>query len=311
MSAIIRFRRLVLPASIAMTAVMLGMVALSLVIARSDAWDKAEQQSENIRRAISEDVRSQIRLYGRMLDIAQGFLGGAHFDGLPEDLTSGMLARMARDFEAAGVIIVLDANGFSVADSSRRSKRTDNYADRSYFSIHRDDADAGLYIGPPYKSRLRNGDPSFALSRRITNSRGQFAGVVVAAIRLEHFRDLFSRIDLGPKSTISLVDGNGIVMMRQPASDALGDVGRDVSASPQFRLTKEHLEGSVITKTTIDGIERLISFGRVYEYPLLVNVSISTKEILAEWWLQTSLIGMISLAVCTAIVFQAVFCKER
>lgn len=301
----VRTRKTLLPASIALTAAMLVIVGSTLMIARSQAWDRAEQQAENVRRAVAEDVRSQIALYGRMLDIAQGFLGGPKFDGLPEDLTSGMLARMAHDFEAAGVIIVLDADGFSVADSSRRSKRTDNFADRPYFAVHRDRPDVGLYIGPPYKSRLRNGDPSFALSRRITDAQGKFAGVVVAAIRLQHFRDLFTSIELGPKSTISLVNGDGIVMMRQPSSDGHGDVGRDVSASPNFRALKVQHEGFLVAKTSIDGVQRLISFGLVTGYPLLVNVSVATEEILADWWRQALLIGGISFAVCCALVLLA------
>jgi diguanylate cyclase (GGDEF)-like protein len=311
LSRLIGARRVLLLASIAMTAVMLLVVAATLVIARSQAWEQAEQQAENVRRAVSEDVRSQITLYGRMLDIAQGFLGGPHFAGLPEDLTSGMLARMARDFEAAGVIIVLDANGFSVADSAGRSKRTDNFADRPYFAVHRDQADSGLFIGSPYKSRLRNGDPSFALSRRITNSQGQFAGVVVAAIRLEHFRTLFSSIDLGPKSTISLVNGDGIVMMRQPSSDSHGDVGRDVRASVTFREVMSRRSGSLVATTSIDGVERLISFGEVTGYPLLVNVSVATEEILAHWWRQALLIGGISFAVGFALVLLALLLQRK
>jgi diguanylate cyclase (GGDEF)-like protein len=298
-------RKALLPASLAMTAVMLVMVALSLMMARSHAWEQAQQQAENVRRAVSEDVRSQVMLYGRMLDIAQGFLGGPRFAGLPEHLTSGMLARMARDFEAAGVIIVLDAEGFSVADSSGRSKRTDNFADRPYFAIHRDQADNGLYVGPPYKSRLRDGDPSFALSRRISDPQGEFAGVVVAAIRLAHFQDLFSSIELGPKSTISLINEAGVVMMRQPSSDGHGDVGRDISASANFHEFTSRRSGTLVGTTPIDGVERLISFGEVTGYPLRVTVTFATEEILAGWWRQVLLIGGISLAVGFALVLLA------
>jgi diguanylate cyclase (GGDEF)-like protein len=304
-------RKALLPMSIAMIAVMLVVVAATLMIARSQAWEQAEQQAENVRRAVVEDVRSQLTLYGRMLDIAQGLLGGPQFAGLPQDLTSGLLARMVHDFEAAGVVIVLDPAGFSVADSSGRSKRTDNFADRDYFSVHRDQADKGLYLGPPYKSRLRSGDPSFALSRRITGAQGEFRGVVVAAIRLEHFRSLFSSIDLGPKSTISLVSNDGVVMMRQPSSDAQGDVGRDISASANFREIKGRRSGTLVATTSIDGVERLISFGEVTGYPLLVNVSVATEEILADWWREAVLIGGISLAVSCALVFLALLLQGK
>jgi diguanylate cyclase (GGDEF)-like protein len=304
-------RKALLPASIAMTAAILVVVATTLVMARSEAWEQAGQQSENIRRAVAEDVRSQITLYSRMLDIAQGFLGGPQFAGLPADLTSGMLSRMARDFETAGVIIVLDANGFSVADSANRSKRTDNFADRPYFAVQRDQADVGLFVGAPYQSRLRAGDPSFALSRRITDDQGQFAGVVVAAIRLEHFRTLFSSIVLGPKSTISLVNNDGVVMMRQPSSDAHGDVGRDISASANFREIKGRSSGSLVATTSIDGVERLITFGEVTGYPLLVSVAVATEEILADWWLQVLLIGGFSSAAGVVLILLAFLLQEK
>lgn len=297
-----RGRKLVLSGAMAFAGTMLVVVGFMLIEARKEAWERAEEQSTNVKAAILGDVRSQLSLYGTLLDVAAGLLGVTDLSRPSQDAVLGMLRRMAVDPEVAGVIIVLDKDGYSVVDSGGASARTDRFSDRPYFKVHRDRADVGLYVGQPYRSRLRNDDPSVALSRRVSDGKGDFAGVVVAAIRLEHIGRMFSRIDLGEDGALSLVNDEGIVLTRYPSADGRGDVGRDVSASPTFRRTSTEESGSLVAPGSLDGVERLVSFGRVTGFPLRVNVSVSTRKILAGWRRQAIAIGSISVAVSGAVV---------
>ncbi len=130
--------------------------------------------------------------------------------------------------------------------------------------------------------------------------------------RFDRTQPFLSRqISLGAQSTISLVSSDGIILMRQPSSDGFGDVGRDVSLSPNYIALKDQREGTLLATTSIDNVERLISFGQVPGHPLRVNVSLATADILADWRREALRIGGISLCVGLAIAFLALTLQRK
>jgi diguanylate cyclase (GGDEF)-like protein len=297
--------------SFAIAITILAVIAQMLVDGRKQAWEGATQETENVRRAIEGDVSSRLTLYGSLLDSAAAVLGGANSIAMSPDEIARLVESMVRDYEVAGNIVILDENGYSRADAARRSKSSDNFADRSYFSVHKNRSDVGLFISPPFQSRIRGGEWSIGLSRRINDSRGEFAGVAVAALRLDHFRSLFSRIKLGTGGTLALIGGDGIVVMRQPSADGFGDVGRDVSAGAAFKQISTGEDRSFIVTSSLDGVERLVSSGPVTGFSLYVTVAASTQTVLQDWWHQTLVIGGLTLPMCSAIVLLAMLLQRR
>ncbi|WZB75126.1 hypothetical protein WJ972_35190 [Achromobacter insuavis] len=79
-----------------------------------------------------------------------------------------------------------------------------NFADRDFFQVHRERADAGMYISRPYQSRLRGGDESIGISRRLSHPDGSFAGVVSGSLRLAYFRERFAGLSIGPRDAITI-----------------------------------------------------------------------------------------------------------
>lgn len=304
-------RRWTLKGSVLLGLMMMLLMSTMLTVARNQAWDSAERHSANVRQSVIGEIKGQLELYSTLIDIAAGLLSGPDASRLSQNAASLTLGRMVRDIEVAGIIIVLDRDGYSVLDSTGKINQRERYSDRPYFTVHRDRTDVGLFLSQPYRSRLRNDDPTVALSRRISDANGNFAGVVVAAIRLDYIRKLFSRIDLGVDGALSLVNGEGVVLMRHPSSDGRGDVGRDVSRSANFRRAGIEASGSRVGVAAIDGIERLMSFGRVEGFPLIAFVSTSTREILSGWWRQVIVIGGLCLTVCGALVVLALGLRRK
>ena len=300
-----------LAASLALAAVMLLLVGAMLWTARTQTWTSAERNSNNIRQSIIGEIQSQLDLYSTMLDVAAGLLSGPESARLSQDTILQTLKRMDRSFDVAGLIVVINKEGHAVLASSGLVDQSYNLADRPYFQVHRDRADVGLYLSQPFRSRLRNDEPTIAISRRISDANGAFAGVVVAAIKLKHFQTLFSRIHLGASSALSLVNAEGVVLMRDPSTDGKGDIGHDVSRGVNFGVAKTSTSGSHVADAAIDGVERLISFGWVEGYPLLVNVSVSTTQILAGWWHQAIVVCGSSLVVCGAVVALALGLRRK
>lgn len=71
-----------------------------------------------------------------------------------------------------GGIYVLDAKGNITVDGAGDVLRAANYSTHAFFTVQRDNPDAGLFLSDPYHSHLRNGSPSVALSKRITRPDG-------------------------------------------------------------------------------------------------------------------------------------------
>ncbi|RBJ72162.1 diguanylate cyclase, partial [Pseudomonas sp. MWU12-2534b] len=126
-----------------------------------------------------------------------------------------------------GSILVLDADGNIILDSANGVPGHGNFADRKYFMVHRDNPNVGLYISDPFASRLRGGTLSIALTRRISNPDGSFAGIALLAVNLEYFHQLFAGLSLGQHGSVSLIGRDGIMVMRQPYNVSI--VGRDIS----------------------------------------------------------------------------------
>lgn len=304
-------RRRTFTASLVIVSVMLFLVGAMLVSIKDQTWANAERNADNIKQGLIGEIQSQLDLYSTMLDVASVFLSGPESARPPQETILSTLKHMDRSSDVAGIIIVINKDGHAVLSSNGLIDQAYSFVDRPYFQAHRDNANAGLVLSQPYLSRLRNDEPTLALSRRISDANGNFAGVVVAAIRLEHFRTVFSRIDLGVSSALSLVNGDGIILIRSPSTDGRGDVGRDISEGKNFRRALSLKSGSTVATATIDGIERLSSFGWVPGYPLLMNVSISTQQIMSAWWRQAAVVGGSSLIVGISVIVLALGLRRK
>src|SRR5436853_447618 len=74
-----------------------------------------------------------------------------------------------------------NAAGDLLAISHDEHLQARNVASRPYFIAQRADANAGLFIAPPFRS-ARTGHWITAASRRLTDADGNFAGVVNATL---------------------------------------------------------------------------------------------------------------------------------
>lgn len=201
---------------------------------------------------------------------------------LPPHLRAQILFDRAATAKYLGSILVLDAAGNVMIDAaSDDAPRRGNFADRDYFTVQRDNPRAGLYISAPFQSRLRNGQPSIALSRRLSHADSSFAGIVLIAINLEYFHDLFTGLSLGHHGAISLIARNGLMIMRQPYDPKV--IGRDISQASTFRQFVVEREGSFSDTSSIDGVRRLYFFRNFPQLPLIIMVAEAEPDIYAAW----------------------------
>lgn len=183
------------------------------------------------------------------------------------------------------VMAVLGPKGEVLASSRRRpGEPAPNYGDRAYFTAHRDSANVGLYVSRPIQANLGNELRVVVLSKRLFNDDGSFGGIVVMALDLAYFRELFEGLALGANGVISLYSDDGVAYMRVPYREDM--IGRDLSGSANFQRIQsalQHEEGSFFARANSDGVERLYTFRRIPDSPLIVFVGYAQEAIFKSW----------------------------
>lgn len=283
--------------------VALGMLALGaamLLDARRDAWRQAEQAAGNLVLALERDITRTIAVYDLSLQGAAEALQQPGIDSVSPEIRHAAVFDRAATADYLGSLLVLDSKGGIVADSTSVLPHMLNFADRDYFRVHRDRADAGLFISMPFLSRLRGGDASMAISRRLAGPDGGFAGVVVGTMRLAYFDDLFARLEIGAGGSITLMRADGRIIARNPPLPS--GAAPDLSKSETAVRFAQGRSGQFTAASSVDGVTRLFSYRGINALPLLVNVAISTDEIYRTWWRKALAIGSALGTLSAAVV---------
>jgi len=293
-------------ASILFGAAVAALMTLSLLENRRSAWEEAARLSENVVRTISNDLEHRIEIYRFVLtDVVEDLNDpGVRRSSAAE---SRMLQRAAAVSDHIGSLLLLDRDGNIEADAGHDPPRVANFGDRDYFTAQRDATTDGLYISRPYRSRLRDGDPSIAFSIRRTLPDGAFAGIAMVALSLGYLADIIGGVDVGAGGVVSITRADGKILSRLPSADGRGDLGLDVSTSPVFRRIVAEGAGSFVGRSQIDGVERLYVFDKLDDAGIYVTVGMAVDTIFADWrsraWMLGGLTGVIGLAGVSAAVF--------
>jgi diguanylate cyclase (GGDEF)-like protein len=281
----------------------LGFCALSgavILDLRRDTWARAEEAARNLNRAVGQDIGRTFETLDLSLQAVVASLrhpGIANLD--PELRHLVLFDNAATSAQHLGSFIVLDATGAIVMDAASVKPRRGNFADRDYFQVHRDRPDLGLYVSLPFFGRLTN-QWLVGISRRLSHPDGSFAGVVLGTLKLDHFRNLFGELALGPGGRITLMRADGIALMRAPDTPEI--VGRDLSGGSAFQAVSRAREGQYRRVSSLDGVSRLFMFSRIGDLPLVLNVGLGVDDIEAGWRWRAAAIGGTTLILTSALL---------
>lgn len=265
--------------------VLLIVIIVAALLSREHAstLQAAKRATTNITQLINADVLRNVELY----DLA--------LQGLIAATTRNDLARVSADIQhlvqfdqsnAApfkGEVLLLDANGAVIADSSTLHPTQRNFANRDYFLAQKNSSQAGLFISRPFRIRCDCDQVwRIAFSRRVSGPNGEFAGVAVATMRLAYFDQLFNRLTIGNGSSVNLLNTRGILLAQQPLLER-DMIDKDLSDRPNFKRMLHEGEGSFRAISAISGTERLYTFSNVGELPLIVVVALASEDVFAPW----------------------------
>ena len=211
-----------------------------------------------------------------------------------------ILHRNASGQAAIHGMTVRDAGGRLVAAGLQaRLLRTD-VSQTDYFTAQRDGPAAGSFIGAPIRS-LTTGAWMIPISRRLNDADGKFAGVLVATLPIDFFSDFFRSLQFGEHGVLTIFRAEGTTLVREP-EDHL--IGVRVPGSPLFtKQLPKSPSGIHRVITVTDRIDRIFSYRKLPNMPLVVTIGIAVDDALADWYKRVRLyiaIWVLCAAVLTA-----------
>ncbi|MBR1175430.1 diguanylate cyclase [Bradyrhizobium sp. KB893862 SZCCT0404] len=251
----------------------------------------ARQTLANLATTIESDISRNIEIYDLSLKaVASNML-------LPELTTVSKPIRHLILFDHAttakhfGAIQVFDAEGRLTIDASTLDPVPENRADEDYFTVHRDNPGAGLFISRPM---LFRGAYSIVLSRRISDTDGGFMGVVTGSIRFSYFHELFERLNLDPEDTITVLRRDRTIMMRRPFD--LDVIGKNLNDRQSWKADNLRIGSSYSGQGPVDPTPRL--YARSGDGgPLFVVAGKPLAAVFELWRKEAYRIGAVVLAL--------------
>ena len=282
-----RLWRLAVVGALLPVLLVLALGAYALQTSRTQYEKRTELLTQNLAAAIDRSVSANIE----KVDLALSSI----VDHLERQLAAGPLdlvaasahirSQAARRAELEG-IRVTDALGVGILGPGLDGSRSISFAERQWFQVQRDRADAGLFMSQPLVSKL-GATWIVSFSRRFRTPQGGFAGVVSAAVPLSYFQRQLRELDVGAHGAVILRDTNlGMITRYPPAQDAAANEPGNTKVSPELRRGIESgaAQGSFHALVTADGIERVGSFRRLGVAPLVVIVGLAAQDYLDDWY---------------------------
>ena len=175
-------------------------------------------------------------------------------------------------------LFLVDSHGQIVHELNHYPVGNYSFADRLYFTTHKDDPDHGLYVSAPVVSRVIQ-SWIIPISRRMQTPDGAFDGIVAAVAEPQMLQDSFKEMNLGEHSVIAIFRDDGALLIRYPENpNAIGRV-----FSSYETLSQRFPYKSFTSDSPIDGIRRVYFAEHVPGAQAFIVVGYSEASAFANW----------------------------
>ncbi len=205
----------------------------------------------------------------------------------------------------ASSLALIDADGKLINSSDDQPDFSVNVADHDYFTALKSDGHLNSFLSQTLRD-VKDGTWKVFLAHRLVGADGEFLGIVVAGINLNHFRNFFTSISLGEHSWISLLRSNGVQLIRYPYDERT--IGRAYPATIEALGTKTAARTRLISHNC--GRARLVGLHRLTHYPLLISIGMDTESVLADWREQAKAL-VIAAAFAAFVIVCVIFLITR
>lgn len=268
-----------------------GLLALALLLPlllaawfawqhRSDVLKDVENNARRSVIALEEHAANVLQTHSLMLQQVARLADGLSPGQIASDQRlQRELVALATDFKQVSALGITDAEGRVLVSNLGPPPPGARSADRDYFLAHKSGTVRGMFFSQAFTGRL-NGVRQFAVSIARMSPKGEFDGVVFAAVPLDYFTTFWRQFIPFDGYLIPLMRDDGTLLVRFPATD---NPERLNPNGPFMTHVRRQPRGVYTAVSQVDGIERLNAYSQIRDYPLYVSYSIETRTALQEW----------------------------
>lgn len=251
---------------------------------------RAAIQTQNLTTTLVQNLSERIRAIDlAMLAAKEEFERQLRHGGIePGELNDFLVRHQGRLPELDGLRITDAKGNIRYGEGVDRFGRI-SLADRDYFVFQQQHADGGRFLGRPVQSRV-TGNWVAALSYRLNDKSGRFAGMVYATVRIDELTKAFSRLDLGRHGSLLLRDADLGLITRYPVIEGPAGMIGNVKTSEEFRklVQSGQTAATYVANRPSNDIVRLYSYQRLPNAPWYVIAGMARTDYLEDWYGQAA-----------------------
>lgn len=199
-----------------------------------------------------------------------------HRSGLQNFVTA-----IERQVQYADRVFVLDASGRLVIDSHESTPANWSFADKDYFSQHREAATDPIRTSQTI-TMISGTDTQLLVTSRIEDADGSFDGVLAFAVNLTTLRPTLLEMRPDPESVIAIFHANSRMLLRAP--DPQEVEGTSFANYPLFtRYLPNARVGRFKAEEQSDDQPRYVAYRQNEHLPLVIAVAISEEHATGIW----------------------------
>ena len=150
-----------------------------------------------------------------------------------------LMAEIPLNKSIASHITIIDETGTPVLVSGHQIKPGTTAKDRDYFKVQKHAAGDELLVSRLHEGR-NSGKQIIRLVRRFEKPNGEFGGIIFLALEADHITEFFNTMQIGPKSSATLVGEDKFVRSR--SSYGPKGPGQDINGSQIWQRLEESPE---------------------------------------------------------------------
>lgn len=200
-------------------------------------------------------------------------------------------------------LVVIDARGKLVASTRAWPVPPTDVSDRDYFKAFESDPVLDRMVTEPVRSR-GTGDWTIYNARKIAGRNGEFIGLSLGAVTIDHFNQLFATLPLSDGSTVGLFRPDGLLITRRPYVE--DNIGKEFRNSAASKIARSADRGLIRHASGVDGQERIAAVQRLAHHPAVIVATKTVDAALAGWrraaWLTAGLALLIEVVIAGLVV---------
>lgn len=240
----------------------------------NDSLARAEDLARNAAHTAAEHVRWLVDSELQKLRLADFALGPVA--PWPDDAAQTIAAEVTLGAKQSLLLVDVSGRGRRISAAGEASEV--EVGTTRYFSQLVAGAEWAL---GSFSEAADGSGAGFTVARRLTRN-GEFVGAVASFVSGDALSDFWSRLDLGPNSSVGLFRSDGHLIARYPVPTGPLDLSQHVLFTTYLPANSSGFYYS--PRSPSDGLARMVGYFSVPDMPLVTVAGVSTEALLRPFW---------------------------